>query len=260
MTLRMDSDNERDFWSHVDSLPSPSLTYACVCPEAPALHLGDCGTNGPGWKSTRSSQPCTSMRSDNTRCKNATDEDSPFCELHLSKVAKWIAHKHPSAFLNLLGEAEEQYASAVIRVAQAGDVTLDLSTLKSRVYFIGVSDQIVKIGYSIRPENRLLQIRQGSSLMPEGYDRKQVELLGSIPGGVILESRLHRLLRPHRLHGEWFTQHRDVVAVMAYLLGGEMCVDARGVFLDELSRSWWVDEGYLTQDDASALDDEPVTR
>lgn len=241
---------EDDFWSCVDSMESPTRIYACTCPGAPDVHVDDCGTNGPGWMMTREAIGCMAMRSDRTRCKVAAISDAPLCELHMEKMASWVGQRYPDVFARMLSEAEGEYVHAIMRAVQAADTVAEIEAPKSRVYFFGIDDQIVKIGRSLRPETRLTQIRQGSGLMPAGHDRKRVELLGTIPGGARVEAQLHKLLRPHRLVGEWFSQHPDVVAVMAYLLAGEMEREARRVFVDSLTRPWWIDEGYIDEDAA----------
>lgn len=70
--------------------------------------------------------------------------------------------------------------------------------MSSRVYFIlAPSLSIVKIGYSSRaPETRLREILVG---MPV-----DANLLGSVPGGIILERSMHAKFRNFHSRGEWF--------------------------------------------------------
>ncbi len=64
-----------------------------------------------------------------------------------------------------------------------------------RVYFIrDRGTGLVKIGVSHNPDSRMKQLRTSGD----------VELLGSFPGDVPEEAKLHRQFAEHRRHGEWF--------------------------------------------------------
>lgn len=239
------------FWDYVDSMHAPMGGYYCACENAAVSrnHGDDCAKYGPGWRDTRDAT-CSAMRSDNTRCKKDANEGMPFCDFHLGKVIDWVASRNPGAMARYVRREEKSYIDHVLRIAREADAIEEDRLLRSEVYFIGIDDQIVKIGRSVNPASRLMQVRQGSSLMPEGYDRKRVELLGTTPGGSRLESKLHYTLRLHRLRGEWFSMHPDVIAVMSYLCLGEMQREASRVLLDSVHRKWWRDEGYLSEAEA----------
>lgn len=248
------SDYGNTFWDTVDSQRAFYTTYACACPGkgTPDDHEGDCATRGPGWRETRD-DTCIAMRSDNTRCHQIVESGMPFCSLHIRKVIDWVAWNHTGAMTRYFRTQEKNYIDHILRIANEADAIEEDRLLKSKVYFIGIDDKIVKIGRSVDPLSRMAQIRQGSSLMPEGYDRKRVELLGTVPGGSQLESRLHGALSFHRLKGEWFAQHPDVIAVMSYLCLGEMKAEASRVLREAPFRRWWQAEGYLSE--AEALED-----
>lgn len=77
------------------------------------------------------------------------------------------------------------------------------------VYFIqaGTAGGPIKIGYSYAPETRLAQLQTS---MPD-----TLRLLAAMPGSVTDERALHSKLRLHRLRGEWFLPHADVLAEVA---------------------------------------------
>jgi len=64
------------------------------------------------------------------------------------------------------------------------------------VYFLETEDQqYVKIGYSIHPQKRLLEIRAHNP---------GARLLGCIRGSLIVERKLHWQFQDERYDGEWF--------------------------------------------------------
>jgi hypothetical protein len=64
------------------------------------------------------------------------------------------------------------------------------------VYFIEDSLDRIKIGFSTNPQKRLGELQTGSS--------SRLRLIGSIPGGKHLESKLHSDFAHLRLKDEWF--------------------------------------------------------
>lgn len=80
------------------------------------------------------------------------------------------------------------------------------------VYFIEDGDA-VKIGYTKdkNPEKRLRALQTANP--------RKLRLLGFIPGGVEVESRIHSELAHHRLEGEWFELCRPVLDHVALLVG-----------------------------------------
>lgn len=74
----------------------------------------------------------------------------------------------------------------------------------SRVYFAGRGG-LIKIGTTVHLRLRIRQL---------GYDGGPVTLLTSIPGGPVLEEKLHRRFAAHRHQGEWF---HDCAPLRQYL-------------------------------------------
>lgn len=80
----------------------------------------------------------------------------------------------------------------------------DLSYEKVNViYFVRAENGPIKIGTTGRLEWRLRSLR-GQSPVP-------LELLGSVPGNRADEHEFHRRFAEHRLHGEWFDPHPDIL-------------------------------------------------
>lgn len=79
------------------------------------------------------------------------------------------------------------------------------------VYFIQVgADGPIKIGYSLRPEERVKAI-QADMPWP-------IHLIGCVPGNPATERIIHVFFAAHRIRGEWFHPHPDVLAMSRNLL------------------------------------------
>lgn len=78
----------------------------------------------------------------------------------------------------------------------------------SRVYF-AQSDAggPIKIGHSHSPEARVASLECGSPF--------PLRILKTIPGGAKAERALHDRFAMHRLRGEWFAPHPDLLAFIA---------------------------------------------
>jgi hypothetical protein len=76
------------------------------------------------------------------------------------------------------------------------------------VYLVqGGDDGPIKIGSSCVIERRLTELQIGSPLA--------LNLRAVIPGDMGVERGLHRKFALHRLHGEWFTPHQDILDLIA---------------------------------------------
>src|SRR4051812_9870839 len=83
----------------------------------------------------------------------------------------------------------------------------------SYIYFIQVEgDGPIKIGTTgDHPQKRLSKIQTDCPW--------QVKLLGTIFGSVAQEKRMHLVLAPWKMQGEWFKPHPIVVAAIESALG-----------------------------------------
>lgn len=97
-------------------------------------------------------------------------------------------------------------------VAHSGHVAAALAKSASHaetlcfqsVYFIGAEDGPVKIGRAFVPEQRLKEIQCGYPY--------PLKVLATIKGGRGLERAYHERFAAHRLNGEWFERHPDILA------------------------------------------------
>lgn len=77
------------------------------------------------------------------------------------------------------------------------------------LYFIGSDEGPIKIGVSVDPTKRLKGIQTS-------YPYK-LQILALIPDGGMMESEYHARFAAHRLHGEWFEPHPDILAEITRL-------------------------------------------
>lgn len=72
------------------------------------------------------------------------------------------------------------------------------------VYFIGSPGGPIKIGFATNPPVRLQEIQVGSPV--------ELTILCLAEGGSKLEKTYHAKFAQHRLIGEWFSPHPDILA------------------------------------------------
>jgi hypothetical protein len=77
------------------------------------------------------------------------------------------------------------------------------------VYFVGPADGPIKIGYASRLEYRLKDL-----LTMNAYP---LIVHATVEGQVSVERAYHKRFKAHRLHGEWFAPHPDILAEIARL-------------------------------------------
>jgi len=82
---------------------------------------------------------------------------------------------------------------------------------KASVYFIGHIDFAIKIGMATNVKRRMADLQSHSPL--------QLTLFATTPGGLKIEKGYHARFTDHRLHGEWFSPHPDILAEIARLTG-----------------------------------------
>lgn len=110
------------------------------------------------------------------------------------------------------------------------------------VYFVqAVDGGPIKIGFSENPLERLRALQMASPA--------SLRLVALVPGSYADEAAVHAHLHAHRLHGEWFTDHEDVLDVLraplstlprAVALRRNIWDEARGAMLavrDETTRA-----------------------
>lgn len=72
------------------------------------------------------------------------------------------------------------------------------------IYFVQAENGPIKIGVASNLEKRIGNLRGSSPV--------KLTLLFATHGGATAEANLHHRFREHRLHGEWFAPHPDILA------------------------------------------------
>lgn len=82
---------------------------------------------------------------------------------------------------------------------------------KSYVYFIAGEDTPIKIGFSKQPHERLAILQTAHWC--------RLSIVAKIEGCLAIEAEYHRRFAEHRMHGEWFAPHPDILAEIERLKG-----------------------------------------
>lgn len=77
-------------------------------------------------------------------------------------------------------------------------------TRQTCVYFLGHLDHAIKIGWTVNLKKRLATIQCGSPV--------PITVLCQISGKLDDERKYHTRFAEHRLHGEWFSPHPEILA------------------------------------------------
>jgi len=72
------------------------------------------------------------------------------------------------------------------------------------IYFIGPFDGPIKIGYAKKLSLRLRNLRLASAF--------PLHVWATVEAEITLEREYHKRFAAHRLHGEWFERHPDILA------------------------------------------------
>jgi hypothetical protein len=129
----------------------------------------------------------------------------------------------PFALLKLAGEFEcciltsghdprvIRMCQGLLTVANISDNELrigsDGKASKRQVYFVRRQDGLIKIGSSMRPAERVKQLRTGAG--------EDLELLGHMDGTTAAERQLHTRFAGERKHGEWFEPCDELMGLIS---------------------------------------------
>lgn len=75
---------------------------------------------------------------------------------------------------------------------------------KGLVYFIRCESGPIKIGRARNAEQRLAELQTGNP--------NALSIVATVAGGVVAERNYHAKFAEHRLRGEWFAPHPDILA------------------------------------------------
>ena len=107
---------------------------------------------------------------------------------------------------------EDQLAPYLVRVISAEYETLKGKVANRQIYFVQAETGQIKIGIANNVAKRFSNLRGSSPVA--------LKLLLTVPGGINAECELHHQFREHRLHGEWFRPHPDILEKIALLKEG----------------------------------------
>jgi len=86
------------------------------------------------------------------------------------------------------------------------------------IYFVGPEGGPIKIGHAARLDFRMKDLRTMNAY--------PLIIHATVEGPMRLEREYHRRFAAHRLHGEWFSPHEDILAEIAHLSPTAMGVEA----------------------------------
>lgn len=95
--------------------------------------------------------------------------------------------------------------------------------------YVAKADGFLKIGYSIRPETRVSELRESGRLIerPAGMDVTRLTMLGAMIGDRTWERDLHHFARNFWVLGEWFTAHPGLENALRALIKVHGIADLR---------------------------------
>lgn len=128
--------------------------------------------------------------------------------------AAWYDPQAKTVRYKSLATRDEQEAEQRLLAMVAGQVTvhrLPPAQAPTLVYFIRGDVGGIKIGASHDPQGRLVDFQRCSPI--------PIALVATAPGGYDLEREYHKRFAAHRLHGEWFAPHPDILAEIERLVG-----------------------------------------
>lgn len=108
----------------------------------------------------------------------------------LERKRQWVERR-----LKLLRDPESE-AESHLKSAALGSVA-------SSVYFIAAVGGPIKIGLAVNPLDRLRSLQTAHP--------KKLRLLATVPGDHRAEAAYHQRFATHRLQGEWFAPHAEIL-------------------------------------------------
>jgi hypothetical protein len=175
---------------------------------------------------------CVAINRNGTRCKLRADSGAA-CDRHEDRRALWdrsyAEFRSPWSRVSLPEAYREVFirairdADLVARGQQVPRETFERARQLRRasvVYFVE-RDGLIKIGTTTNLHTRLRSLGQGGCKMPEGMTVGPVNLLASIPGDRLDESKYHERFRRQRVGGEWFRPNKALLRLVEDLQRAE---------------------------------------
>lgn len=128
---------------------------------------------------------------------------------NFSAERAWQIHQQIVGILEEVrqqGRDAERQERHALQVAAAKEFSEEIRKKadEARVYFIGGEDGAIKIGIAHDPEARLRGLQTSH--------HSKLAILATTSGGRRKELEYHKCFAAHRLEGEWFTPHPDILA------------------------------------------------
>ena len=172
---------------------------------------------------------CLGTTNRGARCRKEWLDEFGYCESHREdrKPSKRI-RQTSYATVRSLGRLFELYGHAVVQEGldeisariesdlrlkerSLADVLDRFTRDAEQIYFMK-ADNMVKIGRSLHPDQRLknLQSNKGQTVIPDSVDMSRAVIVARFPGGRRVESSLHLRFRRYQVAGEWFRWSPEV--------------------------------------------------
>lgn len=123
--------------------------------------------------------------------------------------------KEARAFVRRIEErAREKLLEEIVERErqQRDDVDERKAAKPQLVYFIAAGSGPIKIGMAANPKNRCKELQTSH--------HEKLSVLVTCAGGSEMERAYHERFAAHRLHGEWFDRHPDILAEIERLTNG----------------------------------------
>lgn len=139
--------------------------------------------------------------------KNDLASEAYLCIVHMLRdIASGKPRSTRKAWTDLIGMFRAAEIAAIKQHVEreAAAQQQRVKAAKTFVYFIGSASGEIKIGFSNNPKSRLTTLQTSSSA--------KLSILAQTEGSLDTEAAYHRQFGAHRLHGEWFARHPDIIA------------------------------------------------
>ena len=100
--------------------------------------------------------------------------------------------------------SQKELDAAIAKVVKKEFENIGKRIVNRKIYFIQAEHGAIKIGVATDPVKRLRTLQTGSPV--------KLTLRAVTEGGALAEEQYHYKFMAHRLHGEWFDPHPDILA------------------------------------------------
>lgn len=131
------------------------------------------------------------------RCDRCRSANTRYCQERRSKETRRCTLKDCDRVLYAKGLCKSHYDNPSVNTNRQGEI-----------YAIQEgSDGPIKIGFATTPSHRMVILQSGNS--------RTLRMLTTVAGTINRERSIQRKLKKHKIRGEWFKPHREVLAEIA---------------------------------------------